>query len=242
MKNKVKNQAMFMLEGMAFTVRVMPQLMINSLLFEVAFLILAVVSTITLVVTFIGYVGFSFVYLIWAIILFRTLIHIFYYIIIQSLRLNVYLYSFYSELNDIEPFNINETLGDLLGKVPLLGGLVKKSGQKIEPTGSEGAPILEGDLNTILKENVAQVASAFNLNTSELLGNQKQSSEEVAADIGESVQAIEPEEEPEEVVEAVAEEPEPEEEIDITVEDIEVEVTPPSSPFNNANRVNNQRR
>lgn len=238
LKDKVKNQALFMLEGMAFTVRVLPQLLINSVIFEVAFLLLAFLSSIGIVVLVGSYLGFSFFYIVASLILFRTLIHIFYYVIVQSLRLNVYLYSFYSELGDLEPFNITEMIGNLLGKVPLIGPLVKKSGQRIEPTGTEGSSILEGDLNSLMRENVAQVAAAFNLNTEELV-EEPSTEEEPGEQLEEEEEFVE---EQEEVVEETTGNSQEVEAEPIPEGDIELDIEESPQLFNESNRVTNQRR
>lgn len=173
LKEKIKTQTTFMLEGMVFTVRVLPKLMVNSLVFEVAFLFLAHAVTVGLIILFIMYYGFSWLMIFYILIAFRTLIQIFYHAVVESLRLNVYLYSFYSEVNELEPFDILETMGSIVGKVPMLGALVKKSGLKIEPSGAEGSNILDGDFNQILKDNIAEAASAFNLNTNDILDEEE---------------------------------------------------------------------
>lgn len=246
-KQKVKNTATFMLEGMAFTIRVLPQLLINSLIFEVAFILLANTVTIASLFVLLKFVGFNFLFFVYAFILYRTLVKLFYYVVVESLRLSIYINSFYSELNDLEPFDINATLARLFGSVPLVGTLIKKSGQSIEPAGSEGSPIFEDNLQEMFRQNVAEVASAFNLNTDELLEEP----------IEEDVVEVEPEEsgevvnevESSEVEEAKAEEPTEEpsvpvvqEDSPIPVEGIELDFETQSSPFNSSNRVENQRR
>lgn len=243
-KDKIKNKALFMLEGMVFTVRVLPQLLINSLLFEVAFILLANIATIAIIISLAGYIGFSFFFFVCAFILYRTLIRLFYYVVIESLRLTVYLHSFYSEVNELEPFNINDTLAELLGKIPLLGPLVQNSGQEIEPSSSGASNILEGDLNQMIRDNVTQVASSFNLNPSEIIVEDR-----TQVIVDDSVDVEDEFALSEEVASGVVENEEQTSTEDIVVEespipteDIEVEVTTPSSPFNESNRINNQGR
>ena len=244
-KQMLRNRATFMLEGITFIVRVFPQLLVSSAVIEVGFIIIANVVTIGVILLVLSYVGFSFMFIILAIILYRTLIQIFYYTIVESLRLTFYLHSFYSELEELEPFDIKESLSSLLGKVPLLKSLVKQSGQKIEASGSEGGPILEGDINTILQDNIKEVAQAFNLETDDLLKDQTDENKD-SKDNEEQVVDEEPDNDDAPVTERSNNvNTVPEQEIDLGTDELDLSMDEPvnnqqsSSPFENVDRVDN---
>ena len=238
LKQELKNRATFMLEGLTFIIRTFPSLLVNSLVIEVGFIIVANAIAIGLIVLTMFFVGFNFAFIFIAIILYRTIIQLIYYTIIESFRLTFYLYSFYSEMDDLEPFDITDSIANLVGKVPLLKSLVKQSGLKVEPTGMEGDHILEGDMDKILVDNVKEVANAFNLNTNEILKPEEPKSEEEEEEAKPEEQAESEEEtKPDQEVEP---EPKVEDSHDLEFEiedDFESEPEIPFNPFADAQRV-----
>ena len=241
-KQQLKVRASYMLESLVFIVRVFPKLLISSIFIEVGFLILSNIIASIIIFLVVTFSGFSLWIIFFCIVLYRTCIQVIYYTLIESLRLTFYLYSFYSELSELEPLNIRDGIADLLGKVPLLKSLVKKSGKKIEPTGSEGTPILEGDINSILVDNVKEVAKAFNLNPEDIIENKKENKHEVQeekdVELEEVKEETEQEQEEDEKVPDVSD-------IDLG-DDVEVDlnlddIPEPTSPFNNSNRITHDR-
>lgn len=234
-KMKAKNTAMFMLEGMAFTVRVMPQLLVNSIIYEVAFVIFANASIVLLLLSGLGYFGFSWWHIFYFFIVYKLLVRLFYYVIIESLRLVVYLTAFYNELGELEPFDIKSSIGGLLGKVPLLAPLVKASKQDIQPTGSPDSPILEGDLNQLMKDNVKGVATAFNLKTDDLVEEQEQEEEE-EEEFEPTIEKEKQEPEAKGEEEEIHPDPEEEEEEEVEVE-VEIDLEDNPSPFDSMPKI-----
>lgn len=176
-KNSLKNRALFFLEGVAFTVRALPHLFMNSLLFELGFVILANSVVAISITTFIALSGFTWLKLFLCLALFRLMVKLFYYVFIDSFRLIIYLNIFYRTLDEMEPFNVDEILSSLLGKVPVLKKLVKKSGKKIEPAVEGDDSILNVNAKEIVRTHLVGVATAFNLDP-DLLVPKKEESEE----------------------------------------------------------------
>lgn len=202
----VKNQAKFILEGMAFLVRTLPQLLISTLIIEAAFLFLSNVLLISIIASVFYFSGYSFVLLLAGIFLYRMLLDLIYYALVEPIRIAVYIYAFYSELSELEPIDIKQEIASLIGKVPVIGALAKKAGMKVEPVGNEGESLFNADFNGVIKDNVATVADAFNLNVDDLMedvveeqrtrqNNTEPQEVEVASSVEEEEAVVEVEEE-----------------------------------------------
>lgn len=177
-KNGLKNRALFFLEGITFTVRVLPHLLVNSLVFEFGFVVLANTVVFLSMTTFIYFTSFTWLKLFFMIVLFKTFVNLFYYVFIDSFRLIIYINVFYKTLEEMEPFNMDEALSGLLGKVPVLKKLVKKSGKKVEPSGQEGESIMDINAKEVARTHLAGVAAAFNLDPEVLVPPKTQEEED----------------------------------------------------------------
>jgi len=124
---RAKNQAKFAMEGLGLYVRVLPKLFISSVFQQVALEFLSVLIVTALNIAHIVIFGFNW----WSLILWfftHKLIHttitdIFY----NTLRINLVIRNFYKALHGVKPLS-NSDLAGMVGKIPALGFIAKRSG------------------------------------------------------------------------------------------------------------------
>lgn len=166
---EAKIRAGFMLESLTLAVRLFPKLMINSIAMEVFMFFvargLAVVFSVILIILANQLWNIPFLYsCAIMVIMYKTLVDIVYYGLVDTIRVVTYLAIFYYEAGKLDALDMQQEAAALAMKVPGLKKLMKKAGLEVpegEPT--QGASLVDINLQEDFKEALAGIGLALAL-------------------------------------------------------------------------------